>query len=119
MNQRKLGTERAGPLTWRDRAVAVVGTVLAAGLAIGAATVGLVVGLIALVVMVPLVVLGVIWLRRLVRQTAAGGQHPSAGRGDLIEGEFEVLKEPPGPSRPRGGDRLSRGQAPGGTGPPS
>ena len=119
MNQRKLGTERAGPLTWRDRAVAVVGTVLAAGLAIGAATVGLVVGLAALVVLVPLGVLGVIWLRRLMRQTAAGVQHASAGRGELIEGEFEVLEETPGPSQPPAGDRLPPSQAPGRTGPPS
>jgi hypothetical protein len=97
----------------------VVGTVLAAGLAIGAATVGLVVGLIALAVVVPLAVLGVIWLRRLVRQMAAGVQHPSAGRGEIIEGEFEVLKETPGPSEPRPGDRLRPGQGPGGPGPPS
>jgi hypothetical protein len=118
MNPRWLGTATRSPPTWRDRLLAGVGAVLAAVLAIGAATVGIVVGLLAMVVLVPLVWLGVLRLRRLLRKTAAEHRATGAGRGELIEGEFQVVGEPREPFRPRPGKRLPPSDTPGQGQPP-
>jgi hypothetical protein len=95
MAQRRIGTEGSGPVTWRERALAVVATVLAGGLAVGAAAVGLVVGLVTLAILVPLALIGVLWLRRLMRRAVAGAPAPGPGRGEVIEGEYEVVDGAP------------------------
>lgn len=112
MDQRRIGTEGPATVTWRERALAAIATVIAGGVAVGAAAVGLVVGLVALVILVPLALAGVLWLRRLVRRAAAGPARPMAGRGSVIEGEYEVVvvdRAAPGPDDGPAGRPQSRG----------
>jgi hypothetical protein len=110
MTQHRIGTRRTGGLTWQERLGAVLATLLAAGVAVGAAAVGLLVGLVALILLIPLAALGVLRLRRLTRRAAVHAAAPSrAGHGRYIEGEFEVIGDRQAPPDPRDPDRAQTG----------